>query len=416
MPQSPLLLQLVVILCTARLLGLVLRYVGQPAVIGEMAAGLVLGPIVFGVLAPKLHGWLFAPTSLGALDGLSQVGLVLVMFIVGAELRLPAGLRGDLAAATWVGMASVLVPMLLGLGVAALAYADLAPAGVDFWSFALFLAAAMSITALPVMARILKDRGMTQSAIGRLSLTSAAVADVLAWIMLGLVVALAGSGHDWGRFLRLLFGLAVFLAGMFWIVRPGCAWLLRHHAADGRPGGSVLAALLIGVFASAYGTTLLGVHPVFGAFVFGASLPRDERLLETLVERIEYVAIVVLMPIFFALAGLGTTSSAFVGGSLGTLILVLVAAVAGKVFGGAAGARVAGQPWRVALAVGSLMNARGLMELIVIKVGLDLGVIGADLFTILFVMAIVTTAMTGPMLTAILGSAGAGEKANTAGR
>jgi Kef-type K+ transport system membrane component KefB len=405
MPDSPLLLQLVVILCAARVLGLVLRYAGQPAVLGEMAAGLVLGPIVFGVLAPELHGWLFAPGSLGALDALSQVGLVLVMFIVGAELRLPGGLRGELAAATWVGMASVLVPMVLGLGVAALVYADLAPAGVDFWPFALFLAAAMSVTALPVMARILKDRGMTQSAIGRLSLTSATVADVLAWIMLGFVVALAGSGHDWGRFLGLLFGLALFLAGMFWIVRPACAWLLRRHAADGRPGGSVLAALLIGLFACAYGTTLLGAHPVFGAVVFGASLPRDARLLETLVERIEYLAISVLMPIFFALAGLGTTSSAFVGGSLGTLMLVLVAAVAGKVFGGAAGARLAGQPWRGSLAVGALMNARGLMELIVIKVGLDLGVIGPELFTILFVMAIVTTAMSGPLLTAILRSA-----------
>ncbi len=399
MPSSPLLLQVVVILCIARLLALVLRYAGQPAVIGEMAAGFVLGPIVFGAVAPELHASIFAPASLGALDALSQVGLVLVMFTVGAGLRMPAGLRAELSAATWVGVTSVLLPMLLGLGVAALVYEDMAPAGVDFWPFALFMAAAMSITALPVMARILKDRGLTQSAVGRLSLTSAAVADVLVWIMLGFVVALAGSGHDWGRFLRVLFGLAVFLGGMYWIVRPCCAWLLRRHATDGRPGSAVLATLLVGAFACAHATTLLGLHAVFGALLFGASLPRDDRLLKTLVERIEFVAIVVLMPLFFAMSGLRTTSSAFAGTDLGAMLLILAAAVAGKVLGGAAGARAAGQPWRAALAVGSLMNARGLMELVVIKVGLDLGVIGAEMFTILFVMAIVTTAMTGPLLT-----------------
>jgi len=160
---------------------------------------------------------------------------------------------------------------------------------------------------------------------------------------------------------------------------------------------------LIGTFACAYATKWLGVHPVFGAFLFGAALPRDDRLLESLIERVEYIAIIVLMPVFFALAGLNTTSTAFVGAGLSALLIVMVAAVAGKVLGGAAGARIAGHPWRTAFAIGSLMNARALMELIVMKVGLDAGVIGRDLFTMLMVMAIFTTFMTGPLLTLFVG-------------
>ena len=271
MNYSPLLLQLVIILGAARLLGLVLRYFGQPAVIGEMAAGIVLGPIVFGAVAPELHAHIFEPASRGALEGLSQLGLVLFMFIVGAELRLPTGVRSQLIAASWVGVPSVLLPMGLGLAIAVPLYPVVSLPGVAFWPFALFLAAAMSITAFPVMARILKDRGETQTTIGRLAMTSAAVADVMAWIMLALVVVLASSARDWHAFVRQIAG-----------------------------------------------------------------------------------------------AGLG--------------------------------ARISGQPWRESLAVGSLMNARGLMELIVMKVGLDIGVIGKELFTMLLVMAILTTVMTSPLL------------------
>lgn len=411
MGHSLLLLQLVIILATARTLGLVLRYFGQSAVIGEMAAGIVLGPVVFGALAPELHAHVFEKSSLGALGSLSQVGLVLFMFIVGAELRLPAGARKEITAATWIGVLSVLVPMALGLLVGVSLHDRLAPAGVGFWPFALFMAVALSITAFPVMARILKDRHMTQTTIGRLSLTSAAVADVLAWVMLALVVVLAGSAHDWGQFARTVGGLAALSVVLFFIVRPLLGRLVARYAADGRPEGALLAALLIGTLACAYVTDKLQVHAVFGAFLFGACLPRDDRLLAALIERIEYVAILVLMPVFFALAGLNTTADAFGGAGLGALALILAVAVVGKVVGGAAGARIAGQPWPVSLAVGSLMNARGLMELIVIKVGLDIGVIGNDLFTMLMVMAIVTTLMAGPLLTLC-----AGRKSATVGQ
>ena len=403
MPHSPLLLQLVLILGTARVLSMLLRRLGQPPVIGEMTAGIVLGPIVLGALLPEWHAQVFEPSSLPALDGLSQVGLVLFMFIVGAELRAPHGARRQLIDAGWISVMSVLVPMAFGIGAAVLLYERFAPAGVTFPVFALFMASAMSITAFPIMARILKERRMTHSVIGRLSLTSAALADVLAWIMLALVVVLADAREDWTRFWTMLGGLGVLAAVVLGAGRPLLARLLSRFSRDGRPEGPLLAVLLIGTFACAYATKLLGVHPVFGAFLFGAALPRDDRLLETLIERVEYVAIIVLMPVFFALAGLNTTPSAFVGTGLAALLIVLGAAVAGKVLGGAAGARIAGYPWRTALAVGSLMNARALMELIVMKVGLDAGVIGKDLFTMLMVMAILTTFMTGPLLTLFTG-------------
>lgn len=399
MNHSPLLLQLVIILGAARLLGLLLRYFGQPAVIGEMAAGIVLGPIVFGAIAPEMHAHVFDPASRGALEGLSQLGLVLFMFIVGAELRLPTGVRSQLVAASWVGVLSVLLPMALGLAIAVPLYPVAAPVGVPFWPFALFMAAAMSITAFPVMARILKDRGETQTTVGRLAMTSAAVADVMAWIMLALVVVLASSAQNWNSFVRQIVGVLLLSAVIFGLLRPLVAWLLARYASDGRPAGALLAALLIGTFACAWGTGYLGVHPVFGAFLFGTCLPRDDRLLQSLIERIEHVAVLVLMPIFFALAGLNTTPDAFVGAGLGGLGLILAAAIVGKIAGAGIGARISGQPWRESLAVGSLMNARGLMELIVMKVGLDIGVIGKELFTMLLAMALLTTVMTSPLLT-----------------
>ena len=396
--HSPLLMQLVIILATARACGWLLRYVGQPAVIGEMAAGIVLGPIVFGALFPAFHAELFARDSLPALTSLSTLGLVLFMFIVGAELRAPDGVRAQLKAAGAVGALGVLLPMALGIGISPSLYPALAPAGVGFWPFALFMAAAMSITAFPVMARILKDRGMTRTPLGRLALSSAALADVFAWIMLAFVVALTGSGEGYVGFAKTTLGLVALAVVVFGVLKPLYAWLLRKHATDGRPSPMLLAAILVGALACAALTEWLGLHAVFGAFLFGACLPRDDRLLQYLVERIETVALVLLMPIFFALAGLNTTADAFSAAGLGALALIIAAAVIGKVAGGAAGARIAGYGWRESLATGSLMNARGLMELIVMKVGLDAGLIGPELFTMLLVMALLTTVMTGPLL------------------
>ncbi|HVR80892.1 MAG TPA: cation:proton antiporter [Luteimonas sp.] len=412
MLHSPLLLQLVIILATARACGLLLRYVGQPPVIGEMAAGIVLGPIVFGALFPDFHAVLFAKASLSGLASLSTLGLVLFMFIVGVELRAPDGVRAQFKAAGSVGVLSVLLPMALGIGIAPWLL-PLAPKGVGFWPFALFMAAAMSITAFPILARILKERDITHTPLGRLALSSAAIADVFAWIMLALVVALIGSGGGYVGFLKTTLGLLVLGAIVFVALKPLYRRLLARHATEGVPSLMVLAALMIGLFACAATTEWLGLHAVFGAFLFGACLPRDDRLLRSLIERVEYLAVVVLMPIFFALAGLNTTGDAFVGAGLGALLLILAAAVLGKVLGGAAGARLVGYGWRDSFAVGSLMNARALMELIVMKVGLDAGLIGPSLFTMLLVMAILTTVMTGPLLDLFAGR-GTAREAGTA--
>jgi len=397
-----LLLQLAVILAVARVLAILLGRLGQPPVIGEMIAGIVLGPIVFGALAPETHAFLFPKDKIAALEGLSQVGLVLFMFVVGAELRAPGGARSRIVAASWIGVLGVLLPMALGFAIAPVLHARFAPAGVGFWPFALFMAASMAITAFPIMARILKERAMTRTPIGQLALASAAIADVLAWIMLALVVALISSHGGWSDFARTLIGLVAMAAVGFGVLRPLVAKLLAHNAADGRPGGATLGILLILTFAMAAATEWLGLHPVFGAFLFGACLPRDDRLLDTLIERLEHVAVLVLMPVFFALAGLSTTLDAFTGTGFPALLLILAAAVVGKILGAAGGARIAGLGWREAGAIGSLMNARGLMELIVMKVGLDAGVIGNEIFTMLMVMAVVTTLMTSPMLTLFL--------------
>lgn len=399
MPHSLLLLQLVVIIATARLLALGLRRLGQPPVIGEMVAGIVLGPMVFGTLAPEWQAALFAPGSLAPLKGLAELGLVLFMFIVGAEIRLPGGgLKGPLRNAALVGSLSVVVPMALGLAISPALYPTLAPEGVGFWAFALFMAAAMAITAFPIMARILKERGMTHSVVGQLSLTSAAFADILAWIALGVVVVLIAADAHPGSVAKMVLGLVGLVALLFGLLRGWLARAIARHSEDGRPTAPLLAMLLLGAFASAAFTEWLGLHAVFGAFVFGCALPRDNRLLASLIERIEHMAVIVLMPVFFALAGLNTTPDALAGGGAMALGLILFAAIAGKIIGSAAGARIAGFDWRTCLAVGSLMNARALMELIVMRVGLDVGVIGQEAFTLLLVMAVVTTMMTGPLL------------------
>lgn len=397
-PNLLFLLQCLVILVAARLCGLLLRRLGQPAVIGEMAAGLVLGPIVLGSVAPGLHASLFPPASLTALSALSTLGVTLFMFVVGAELRAPEGARAQVKAAGLVAGLGALLPMLFGLAIAPWLHPTLAPPGVGFWPFALFVASALSITAFPVLARILKDRGMSRTPVGQLALGAAAISDVLAWILLAVIVALAATGDGLASFMKMAAGMGLFCALVFLLLKPLYARFLRRHAADGVPSLAVMATLMIGLFACAAATEWLHLHAVFGAFLFGACLPRDDRLLASLVERVEYLAVVALMPVLFAIAGLNTTPDAFSPAGVGALALILAVAVIGKIGGAGLGARLAGMDRRDSLATGALMNARGLMELIVLKVGLDAGLIGPELFTMLFLMAILTTVATGPLL------------------
>ena len=303
-----LLFQIAVVLVAARTCGVVLARLGQPPVIGEMAAGILLGPVVLGAALPGLHGQLFPDASLPGLSSLATLGLVLFMFVIGVEMRAPEGARSQVVAAARVAGLSALLPFGLALAVAPLLHGTLAPEGVAFWPFALFLGVALSVTAFPVLARILKDRHIQHTPVGRLALSAAALLDVGAWIALALLVALAGGG-GYGGLLQTLAGLGLLLVLVFGVLKPLFAALLRRHASDGKPSGTVLAALLVGLFGCAAATEWLHLHAVFGAFLFGACLPRDERLMHALVERIEHLALVLLMPLFFALAGMGTTAT-----------------------------------------------------------------------------------------------------------
>ncbi|MFO3707538.1 cation:proton antiporter, partial [Xanthomonas codiaei] len=266
-----------------------------------------------------------------------------------------------------------------------------------FWSFALFIAAAMSVTAFPVLARILKDRNMTRTPAGRLALGAAVIDDATVWIFLAVVLTLTGtSAHGGVAFTAV--GALILLAIVFGALKPLYARLLKPRAPDGRYASSTLVWVLIGLLGCAAAAEWIGLHAIFGAFVFGICLPREDHLLEHLAERIEPLAIALLMPVLFAVAGQATSLSAFAGAGIAGLLLVIGVAVAGKLAGCTLGARLSGHDWRDSLTVGSLMNARGLMELVVIKIGLDSGVIGPDLFTLLFGMTLVTTVMTSPMV------------------
>jgi Kef-type K+ transport system membrane component KefB len=409
------LVQLSIILLTVWLLVALLRPLGQPAVIGEMAAGFVLGPVVFGWIAPEWHGRLFSAANLGEIRGLGTLGLVLFMFLMGAELRIDErGAGHHLRAAARLAVLSVLLPFALGVAIAPWLHSTFAPAGVSFWPFALFVGTALSVTALPVMARILKERDLTASAPGRLALSAAALGDVSAWLMLAVVVAAARPEAGWERLALNLALLVALCAVAFGGVRP---LLARHFARRGAHEGlhaSDVPILVVGALACAFATDYLQVHAAFGAFLFGLCLPRDDRLLAVLRTRIEPMVLLVLMPCFFVLAGLDTTGHAFSGTGAALFALILLAAIVGKLVAGVAGARWAGQSWRPALMVGALMNARGVVELIFLKVGLDTGLIGPELFTALFATALITTLMASPLLGRLDRSA-RGEEALAAG-
>ncbi|HEY5972258.1 MAG TPA: cation:proton antiporter [Pseudoxanthomonas sp.] len=392
-----LLVQLALILVAARLCGLVLKRVGQPPVIGEMAAGLILGPIVFGAWLPGIHAVVFAKQTLPALSGLATLGVALFMFVVGLELRAPEGTKSQVRSALFVGGLGIVLPLLLGLAISPILYDKYAPTGIGFWPFAMFIAAAMSVTAFPVLARILRDRNLTHSPPGRLALSAAVIDDVCVWIFLALVLALTRGGNG-TQVVFTIMGALGLVAFVFLLLKPVYARLLHSGINGEELSVSTFAWLLVGILVCSAIAEWIELHAVFGAFLFGACLPRDDRLLGALVRRIEPVAVVLLMPVLFALVGQNTTASAFVGAGMGALALVLFVAIFGKVAGCAAGAWLSGLGWRDSLAVGSLMNARGLMELIVIKIGFDAGVIGPELFTMLFVMTLVTTLTASPLL------------------
>lgn len=394
-PVALLLLQLAVVLFSARALARVVRGFGQPAVIGEIVAGIALGPSLLGLVWPEAMNWLFPASSMGGLALVAQLGLVFFMFLVGLEFD-PRLLAGRGTQSFLISQASIVLPFVLGVALAWPLHATLAPEGVPFLSFALFLGAAMSITAFPVLARILAERGVLSTKIGAVALSCAAFADVTAWCILAFVVSVARSEGLFGGVITTVLTV-VFVAVVFGVVRPVLRRLGPRSGQDIHADTVAIALLLVLVAAAA--TEFIGIHALFGAFLLGAVMPRGAGVTEAITAKLEDFVVVVLLPLFFAYNGLRTEI-----GSLASVHdwmvcgLIVLVAVVGKFAGSALAARGVGMSWRESGALGVLMNTRGLMELIVLNVGLDLGVITPTLFTMMVVMALFTTWITTPLL------------------
>ncbi|MER5516045.1 cation:proton antiporter [Streptomyces sp. NPDC002763] len=399
-PLTPLLVAVPVVILACRAGAQLLKRLGQPPVVGEILVGILLGPSLLGWLWPDAQGWLFPASALPYIGVLGNIGLLVFMFLVGLELDLKS-LRGNSRTAVAVSQAGIALPLVLGVLLALGMYGRFAPDGIGKLPFVLFIAVSMSITAFPVLARILTDRGLYRTRVGVLAMASAAVDDVTAWCLLAAVVAVTKSGSPMDALVTA--GYAVgFAAVMFVVVRPLLArWAARaeRRYAD----GVVLVVLFGGLSLSAYATDRIGVHALFGAFLFGVITPRGSRRIEVTAARMRSFAVPVLLPLFFVSTGL-KTDVGLLGGSAGQWLwagAVLAVAVVGKWGGGTLAARLSGRDWRDSMSLGALMNCRGLTELIVLNIGLGLGVIGPELFTVLVLMALLTTAMTTPALTRI---------------
>ncbi len=397
-PLLTLLLQIGVVLVASRLVGILFRRIQQPQVVGEMVAGILLGPSLLGWAAPEVSAFIFPPESLGHLNMLSQVGLVLFMFLVGLEFdpKLMVG-RGHAAVVT--SHVSIVAPFFLGSALALYLYPQLSDASVAFDGFALFMGAAMSVTAFPVLARILQERNLTRTKVGALTIACAAVDDVTAWAILAIVIAIVRAHALHTPLWITLIGSAAYVVLMLFVARPALRLFEERFRNSGRVTHDMLAGILLLMLASAWVTEWLGIHALFGAFCFGAVMPKERSFMHTLGGKIEHVTVVFLLPIFFANAGLRTSIGLVSGLEMWSYFgLVMLVAVAGKFGGSTIAARMTGLPWREASALGILMNTRGLMELVILTIGLDLGVISPALFAMMIMMALLTTFMTTPIL------------------
>ncbi|HEV8119886.1 MAG TPA: cation:proton antiporter [Candidatus Polarisedimenticolia bacterium] len=408
-----LLVQLLVVLGVARLAGFLGQRLGQPRVIGEMVAGILLGPSLLGWLRPGWMHVLFPEGKMAPLMSLSNLGVILFMFVVGLHLDGDL-LRRRAASAVAVSQASIVLPFLLGIAIAPWLHPQLAGEGVKLVPFALFLGAAMSVTAFPVLARILTEKKMLGTPVGSITIAAAAVDDVSAWCLLAVVVAVARGAGAGGRLLFMVVPACAYVMGMLLLVRPVLRlWQRRRQRrreaaiaagreaeSEGRAaaGAEAIGASVLLALGSALATEMLGVHALFGAFLAGAIVPREDGLARDLAGRLEGMVATVLLPLFFASTGLRTQIGLLHGSLWLVCAGIVAAAVLGKVGGAAAAARFTGMPWRASLAVGVLMNTRGLMGLVILSVGLEIGVLSPALFVMMVVMALVTTIMASPLL------------------
>ncbi|OYU85571.1 MAG: cation/H(+) antiporter [Flavobacterium sp. BFFFF2] len=396
-PMALLMAQIITIVLVARCFGWIFRKIGQPTVIGEIIAGIVLGPSLFGLYFPDLKTALFPVESLGNLQILSQVGLILFMFVIGMELDLKV-LKNKANDAVVISHASIVIPFAMGIGLSYFIYHQFAPENVEFLSFSLFMGIAMSITAFPVLARIVQERGIHKTRLGTIVITCAAADDITAWCLLAAVIAIVKAGS----FVSSLYiiGLAIFyVAFMLLMVKPFLKRLGDLFANRETLSKPVVAIFFLTLLVSAYMTEVIGIHALFGAFMAGAIMPDQTRFRSLFIEKVEDVAVIILLPLFFVFTGLrteiGLINDPYLWKVTGFIILV---AVAGKFLGSALAAKFVGQTWRDSLTIGALMNTRGLMELVVLNIGYELGVLSPKIFTMMVIMALVTTFMTGPAL------------------
>ncbi len=388
---------LALILVMARLFGIAAKRIGQPPVIGEIVAGILLGPTLF-------NGWisthLFPMPIIAPLTALADIGLALFMFVVGYEVDL-ALIRGREKVAAGVALGSIFLPLVFGAGLGvwlATQAAAKVPASHHV-TFVLFFGVAMSITAFPVLARILTDRGLHRTRIGGLALAAASVDDLLAWTLLAIVVAIAGANG--GHAIRLAFA-PLYAALLIFVVRPLLKRLAEAYQKQGKLTANVLASILVLLLLSGWATDWMGVKFIFGAFIFGILMPRNVPALRlAILDRLEQVTVLLFLPVFFVIAGQGVNLSTIGLSGLGYLGLIMVVAVAGKFGGAYYGARFTGVRRRQAGALASLMNTRGLTELVILTIGLSLGILTSELYSLMVVMAVVTTAMAGPLLRVI---------------
>jgi Kef-type K+ transport system membrane component KefB len=389
------LVALAAVVIVGRVLSVLFRYVGQPPVIGEVVGGILLGPSLLGRIWPQAAAFVLPPSVAPYLGVISQLGVILYMFLVGLELNLGM-LRGRAGSAVLISQAGILLPFLMGAALAVALYARLSSSEVSLTSFALFIGVAMSVTAFPVLARILSDRQMHKTSLGTLALTCAATADVTAWCLLAFVVGVAQAKVG-GAFVVLVL-TGAYIAFMFLILRPvALRFLAGFDEVRLTPGmiAVVFAALLL----SALATEAIGIHAIFGAFLLGAIIPHDSAIAQALTHKMEDLVTVLLLPAFFAFTGL-RTQIGLVSGLEQWLMcgLIILVATLGKFGGTFLAARLSGLGWRESAGLGVLMNTRGLMELIVLNVGLDLKVISPTVFAMMVLMALVTTMATTPIL------------------
>lgn len=392
-----LLLQILVIIIVARAVAYLCNKIGQPSVVGEIIAGIMLGPSLLGLWFPETFGALFPATSLPNIQFLSQIGLVLFMFVIGMELDLKV-LSKRAHDAVVVSHASIIIPYALGVGLAYFIYREMAPADVSFLSFALFMGIAMSVTAFPVLARIIQERGMQRTRLGTVALTCAAADDVTAWCILAAVIAIVKAGSGVSALFTLIASV-LYILFMFTVLRPFLKRVGDIYSDRESISKPVVALLLMVLIASAWATEIIGIHALFGAFVAGVIMPANLSFRKVMIGKLEDVSVTLLLPLFFVFTGLRTQIGLLNEGHLWwTCAAVIGVAVLGKFVGSAIAARFTGNNWRDSLTIGALMNTRGLMELVVLNIGYDLGVLSPQIFAILVLMALVTTFMTGPAL------------------